>query len=140
MTCNKCPKPTHFCYLCGSILNEENPLKHFSNKESKCYNKLWDDPEKNIDIDDEDNENINNEEQKEENKEEKIEDNKEYENDNNFNNISKNQNEMNDNENNYYENMDLTQLMFDKVNNNSLYNCPTPIKRNNKFFYNKNYK
>ena len=140
MTCNKCPKPTHFCYLCGSILNEENPLKHFSNKESKCYNKLWDDPEKNIDIDDEDNENINSEEQKEENEEEKIEDNKEYENDNNFNNISKNQNEMNDNENNYYENMDLTQLMFDKVNNNSLYNCPTPIKRNNKFFYNKNYK
>ena len=36
-------------YLCGCILNHSNPLKHFSNKQSLCYNKLWDDP-KNRDI------------------------------------------------------------------------------------------
>ena len=133
MTCTKCPKPTHFCYLCGSILNEENPLKHFSDKESKCYNKLWDDPEKNIDIDD--NENINNESQNEEIKE----DSKEYT-DNNINNISRNQNNINENDNSYYENenLNLTRIMFDRVNNNSLYNCPTPIRRKNKFFYNQN--
>ena len=46
MTCKMCFPPTHFCYLCGCILNQINPLKHFSNKESLCYNKLWDDPDK----------------------------------------------------------------------------------------------
>ena len=49
MTCHICIPPTHFCYLCGCILNHSNPLKHFSNKQSLCYNKLWDDP-KNRDI------------------------------------------------------------------------------------------
>ena len=125
MTCTKCPRPTHFCYLCGSILNEENPLKHFSNKESKCYNKLWDDPEKNIDIDD--NENINNESKNEDKKE----DSKDYTDNNNFN----------ENDNSYYENenMNSTRIMFDRVNNNSLYNCPTPTRRKNKFDYNQNF-
>ena len=47
MTCKICVPPTHFCYLCGCILNHLNPLKHFSNKESLCYNKLWDDKKPN---------------------------------------------------------------------------------------------
>ena len=47
MTCTICRPPTHFCYLCGNILNNENPLSHFSSTESKCYNKLWDDEKPN---------------------------------------------------------------------------------------------
>ena len=47
MTCKICRPPTHFCYICGCILNHINPLKHFSNKESLCYNKLWDDEVRN---------------------------------------------------------------------------------------------
>ena len=39
MTCTVCHPPTHFCYICGNILNNNNPLTHFSDKESKCYNK-----------------------------------------------------------------------------------------------------
>ena len=62
MTCKICNPPTHFCYLCGCILNYINPLKHFSNKESLCYNKLWDDPEKKDIYLEEENANNNNDE------------------------------------------------------------------------------
>ena len=55
MTCNICRPPTHFCYLCGNILNNDNPLSHFSNTESKCYNKLWDDEKPNNNIPEESN-------------------------------------------------------------------------------------
>ena len=58
MTCKICAPPTHFCYLCGCILNHINPLKHFSNKESLCYNKLWDDKKPNdISLEESHNEN-----------------------------------------------------------------------------------
>ena len=138
MTCTRCHPPTHFCYLCGNILNDDNPLKHFSNKESKCYNKLWDDPKKNINIDEiEDDNNNDNEEQKEES-DEFSEDKKENDlNKNNGNriNISINQNIINEYNDNHSDNLNLTRIMFDRVNNNNLYNCPTPIRRNN--YYNK---
>ena len=55
MTCTICRPPTHFCYLCGNILNNENPLSHFSSTESKCYNKLWDDEKPNNNIIEESN-------------------------------------------------------------------------------------
>ena len=35
--------------------------------------------------------------------------------------------------------MNFTRIMFDRVNNNSLYNCPTPTRRKNKFNYNQNF-
>ena len=125
MKCNRCNPPTHFCYLCGNILNQENPLRHFSNKESKCYNKLWDDPKKNENIE-ENNEDYN------ENEEEEEEDVKENKNDN------ININESGTNENRNDESIELTKIMFDKVNNNRFYSSFMPTKRYNKF--DKNYK
>ena len=50
MTCTICNPPIHFCYLCGNILNNEDPLSHFSSKESECYNKLFDDEKPNNNI------------------------------------------------------------------------------------------
>ena len=135
MTCTRCNPITHFCYLCGNILNDENPLKHFSNKESKCYNKLWDDPKKNIDIEDSIDKNIDEEEG-----DEYKEDSKENENNiENTINITQNQNRINQQQygnnynNNYSERMELTRIMFDRVNNNRLYDWPTPNKRNNNY-------
>ena len=60
MTCKICKPFTHFCYLCGCILNHLKPLKHFSNKESLCYNKLWDDKkDRDISLEEEKSENSN---------------------------------------------------------------------------------
>ena len=59
MTCTLCNPPTHFCYLCGNILNNENPLSHFSAKESLCYNKLLDDEKLNNNIFEESNNDVN---------------------------------------------------------------------------------
>ena len=139
MTCTRCHPPTHFCYLCGNILNDDNPLKHFSNKESKCYNKLWDDPKKNENIE----ENKEEENKVEENEEEENnEDSKESENENRIN-ITENHSQRNRYRNHYRNNYDerneLTRIMFERVNNrNYNYNSFIPTKRYNKYY--KNYK
>jgi E3 ubiquitin-protein ligase RNF14 len=39
MKCYQCN--THFCYLCGSWLDPNNPYPHYS-KAGPCHNKLWD--------------------------------------------------------------------------------------------------
>ncbi len=39
MICFKCD--THFCYLCTSRLDGQNPYKHFNTKQSPCYLRLW---------------------------------------------------------------------------------------------------
>ena len=100
MTCKICFPPTHFCYLCGCILNQINPLKHFSNKESLCYNKLWDDPEKNntsTQIE------INN-----------IEESKEYDDSiEKYNNSNKTRKRRDD--------LNLTRIMINKVSHNGIY-------------------
>ena len=100
MTCKICFPPTHFCYLCGCILNQVNPLRHFSNKESLCYNKLWDDPEKkDMSILKDINTNENSKEYND-----SIE---EY---NNSNNIRKKRDDLN-----------LTRIMINKVSHNESY-------------------
>lgn len=40
MRCTKCE--THFCYLCSAWLSADNPYHHFNNRDSRCYNRLWD--------------------------------------------------------------------------------------------------
>ena len=139
MTCTRCNPPVHFCYLCGNILNDENPLKHFSDKNSKCCGKLWDDPKKNNEIEQSINDSIEQNEESDESDEYK-EDSKENENNiENTINITQNQNRINQQQygnnynNNYSERMELTRIMFDRVNNNRLYDWPTPNKRNNKY-------
>ena len=132
MTCTRCNPPTHFCYLCGNILNEEDPFKHFRNKESKCYNKLWDDPKKNENIEENNEDNNENEEDLEE------EDEKENEKENKNDNININENRRNINKNNENEKIELTRIMFDRVNNNRFDSSFVPIKKYNKF--DQNYK
>ena len=49
MQCFQCN--THFCYLCSAWLDPASPYKHFSNKNIKCFEKLFegvegDDPER----------------------------------------------------------------------------------------------
>lgn len=39
MSCFNCR--THFCYLCGSWLDGENPYQHFNKGGSPCYQRLW---------------------------------------------------------------------------------------------------
>ncbi|USW53025.1 Putative IBR domain, E3 ubiquitin ligase RBR family, TRIAD supradomain-containing protein [Septoria linicola] len=39
MSCFQCR--THFCYLCGSWLDGENPYQHFNKGGSPCYQRLW---------------------------------------------------------------------------------------------------
>ncbi|KAI4215159.1 MAG: hypothetical protein LQ351_002474 [Letrouitia transgressa] len=39
MICFKCN--THFCYLCSSWLDKDNPYRHFNDLESGCYMRLW---------------------------------------------------------------------------------------------------
>ena len=42
--CNhmRCPQcQTHFCYLCSSWIDNQNPYLHFSTKGRGCYNRLW---------------------------------------------------------------------------------------------------
>lgn len=39
MICFKCR--THFCYLCGSWLDERNPYQHYNNPNLGCHMKLW---------------------------------------------------------------------------------------------------
>lgn len=39
MNCYQCH--THFCYLCGSWLDQHNPYQHFNKKGTPCYGKLW---------------------------------------------------------------------------------------------------
>jgi len=40
MTCFQCM--THFCYLCGSWLDGNNPYEHFGDKKTECYGRLFD--------------------------------------------------------------------------------------------------
>ncbi|ETN36595.1 uncharacterized protein HMPREF1541_08873 [Cyphellophora europaea CBS 101466] len=39
MICFRCK--THFCYLCCSWLNADNPYQHFNNPKNNCYMRLW---------------------------------------------------------------------------------------------------
>jgi E3 ubiquitin-protein ligase RNF14 len=39
ITCTQCN--SHFCYLCGRILSPTEPYKHYADKFSKCYSKVW---------------------------------------------------------------------------------------------------
>ncbi|KAI5301171.1 translation termination inhibitor protein itt1 [Ascosphaera atra] len=39
MICFKCG--THYCYLCSSWLDQQNPYKHFNNVQSSCHMRLW---------------------------------------------------------------------------------------------------
>ncbi|KZZ92279.1 RING finger protein [Ascosphaera apis ARSEF 7405] len=39
MICFKCG--THFCYLCSSWLDQQNPYKHFNDVRSSCHMRLW---------------------------------------------------------------------------------------------------
>ena len=116
MTCTVCHPPTHFCYICGNILDISNPLSHFSDQKSKCYNRLWDDEKKNnIDTDDINNESTTNDNNDEDSK---VYDNNEFDNydTNNTNNIRV----FNNNNNKYYnkrrnsknEEMNLTKIMI----------------------------
>ena len=101
MTCKICAPPTHFCYLCGCILDHKNPLKHFSNKESLCYNKLWDDKKvEDISLEIEPNENS-----------------KDY-NDNNDSYINYNDREK---RRRRKEDLNLTRIMINKVGYNEAY-------------------
>jgi E3 ubiquitin-protein ligase RNF14 len=45
MGCNHmkcCQCSSHFCYLCGSWLDADNPYQHFNKAGSPCYQRLWD--------------------------------------------------------------------------------------------------
>ena len=42
-----CNPQIHFCYICGEILNSEDPYIHFNNPKLKCYQRLWDKIEEN---------------------------------------------------------------------------------------------
>lgn len=117
MTYTVCHPVTHFCYLCGNILDNLNPLSHFSNKESKCYNKLWDDPAKNniedIDTNKETSNDYNNDE-----------DSKIYNNDDsNYNYNSYNIRTFRNNQPRSYNNKNeiLTRIMIEKVSQNNSY-------------------
>ena len=39
MKCFQCN--THFCYLCGSWLDGDNPYQHFNKSGTQCYQRLW---------------------------------------------------------------------------------------------------
>lgn len=41
MICYKCMPAVHFCYLCGSQLNPQNPFEHYNNPQSLCNNRLY---------------------------------------------------------------------------------------------------
>ena len=44
MGCNHMICPTcksHFCYLCSSWLDEENPYQHFNDSKKPCFQRLW---------------------------------------------------------------------------------------------------
>lgn len=41
ITCVNCVPVTHFCYICGKVLNSDNPLRHYSDPQGKCYNLLY---------------------------------------------------------------------------------------------------
>ena len=116
MTCTLCHPPTHFCYICGNILNNANPLSHFSDKESKCYNKLWDDEAKNNINRDINNKNIeidNNNNNNDEEEESKI-----YENDDNYYDNNNYNSSRNNNRRNQNDDINLTRIMIDKVSHN----------------------
>ena len=48
MTCTKCR--SHFCWLCGKILNPQNPYVHFNVTGSSCFNRLFE----GVEMDDDD--------------------------------------------------------------------------------------
>ncbi|KAL8997128.1 MAG: hypothetical protein Q9169_003511 [Polycauliona sp. 2 TL-2023] len=39
MICFKCN--SHFCYLCSSWLDQNNPYEHFNNPKKACFQRLW---------------------------------------------------------------------------------------------------
>ena len=109
MTCTICHPPTHFCYICGNILNNDNPLQHFSDTGSKCYNKLWDDEAKNENIIDNNDDNHDNEDN------DKNDDND----DNSENDDNDDQNIINDNNNQEDDKMFDNNSRSNRANNNS---------------------
>ena len=133
MTCTVCRPPTHFCYLCGNILNNSNPLRHFNDKDSKCNNKLWDDESKNNENDintNNNNENMENNNLDDDNEEE----NKVYDSDNEGESYSNRNNLKNYNNNNNFskfksdgrrdyqnDDLNLTRVMIDRVSQNDSY-------------------
>jgi E3 ubiquitin-protein ligase RNF14 len=40
ISCSQCY--THFCYVCGMWIDPRNPYRHFSEKGTECYQRLWD--------------------------------------------------------------------------------------------------
>ena len=123
MTCTICRPPTHFCYICGNILNNENPLKHFSDKDSKCYNKLWDDESKNnIDIET-DKETITKDSSIDENNEDDYENNRSSMNTSRSYNNSRfhNRGRRGRRRSNNTDDLNLTRIMIEKVSHNNSY-------------------
>ena len=41
MTCKYCRPQTEFCFICGKVLDSDNPLRHYSDEKSKCFNRLY---------------------------------------------------------------------------------------------------
>lgn len=41
MTCKYCKPQTEFCFICGKVLDSDNPLRHYSDEKSKCFNRLY---------------------------------------------------------------------------------------------------
>ena len=121
MTCTICRPPTHFCYICGNILNNENPLRHFSDKESKCYNRLWDDESKNnIETETEEetnNENNDNNEEDYESNNNTINSSFHMNNNNNYNNRGNNRRRRSNNT----DDLNMTRIMLEKVSYNRSY-------------------
>ena len=127
MTCNICRPPTHFCYICGHILNNDNPLSHFSDKESKCYNKLWDDESKNANDISANNSRIIDDNNEEDKKDESNYNNNDNDNDsrNYRNNINsyKNRSERNfiSRRISHRDDLNMTNIMLKNVINNNSY-------------------
>ena len=119
MTCHICRPPTHFCYICGNILNNDNPLSHFSDKESKCYNKLWDDEKKNIFDNNTNNDSIisdnNNDDENNE------DDKKSEDNGNNVSSFTDNSSRNFNRKRNNINDSNLTRIMIEKVSYNNSY-------------------
>jgi hypothetical protein len=125
-----CKPPTHFCYICGQILNNDNPLSHFSNKESKCYNKLWDDESKNTNNIDTNNSSINDNNNEEDKRDDSDDNDNDNDNDNNNGNYRNDRNRINSYRNrigrnfisrSHNDDLNMTNIMLKNVINNNSY-------------------
>ena len=136
MTCTLCRPPTHFCYICGNILSNENPLKHYNDENSKCNNRLWDENtnmepnneyengEQDENNDDNNNYNENDNENNINEEDSNMYDEEDQKEDNSnqirsYNNFNRRNNNINNSNRN--EKIDLTQVMFEKISFNDSY-------------------